>query len=51
MESTDYYAPEHEPCIAWNDPAVGIDWPFTTTQPSLSARDQQGLALRVAETF
>jgi dTDP-4-dehydrorhamnose 3,5-epimerase-like enzyme len=43
-------APEHERCIAWNDPAIGIDWPIDQ-QPSLSAKDQQGLALRDAETF
>ena len=49
-KTTDYYAPEHERCIAWNDPAIGIDWPVTT-QPSLSAKDQKGLWLREAETF
>ena len=49
-KTTDYYAPEHERCIAWNDPTIGIDWPVTT-QPSLSAKDQQGLAVRDAETF
>ena len=49
-KTTDYYAPEHERCIAWNDPAIGIDWPVNT-QPSLSAKDQQGWALREAETF
>ena len=50
-KTTDYYAPEHERCIAWNDPAIGIEWPLMTTQPSLSAKDQQGLALHEAETF
>ena len=49
-KATDHYAPEHERCIAWNDPAIGIDWPVTT-QPSLSIKDQRGLALREAETF
>ena len=49
-KTTDYYAPEHERCIAWDDPDFGIEWPLTT-QPSLSAKDQQGLALREAETF
>lgn len=49
-KTTDYYAPEHERCIAWNDPAIGIQWPLTA-EPSLSAKDQQGLALRDAETF
>ena len=49
-KTTDYYAPEHERCLAWNDQDIAIDWPLTT-QPSLSAKDQQGLALREAETF
>ena len=49
-KTTDYYAPEHERCVAWNDPAIGIQWPLTT-EPKLSAKDQQGLALRDAETF
>jgi dTDP-4-dehydrorhamnose 3,5-epimerase len=49
-KTTDYYAPEHERCIAWNDPAVGIAWPEIAA-PSLSAKDQQGAALATAETF
>ena len=49
-KTTDYYAPEHERCIAWNDQDIAIEWPLTTP-PSLSAKDQQGLALREAETF
>ena len=49
-KTTDYYAPEHERCLAWNDQDIAIVWPLTT-QPSLSAKDQQGLALREAETF
>jgi dTDP-4-dehydrorhamnose 3,5-epimerase len=49
-KTTDYYAPEHERCMAWDDPTVGIEWPLTT-QPGLSAKDQQGLALREAEAF
>lgn len=49
-KTTDYYAPEHERCMAWNDPAVGIDWPLTVP-PSLSAKDQLGLALAQAEIF
>ena len=49
-KTTDYYAPEHERCLAWSDQDIAIDWPLTT-QPSLSAKDQQGLALREAETF
>ena len=49
-KTTDYYAPKYERCIAWNDPAIGIQWPLMA-EPSLSAKDQQGLALRDAETF
>ena len=49
-KTTDYYAPEHERCIAWNAPDIGIEWPLTT-QPCLSTKDQQGLALRDAEIF
>ena len=49
-KTTDYYAPEHERCIAWNDPDIGIQWPLTS-EPSLSTKDQQGMALRDAETF
>ncbi|MFT5722803.1 MAG: dTDP-4-dehydrorhamnose 3,5-epimerase [Motiliproteus sp.] len=40
---TDYYDPNDEGCLLWNDPAVGIDWPVS--EPSLSAKDQQGLRL------
>ena len=49
-KTTDYYAPEYERCIAWNDPAIGIDWPIEI-QPSLSAKDQGGLTLSQAEVF
>ena len=50
-KTTDYYAPEHERCIAWNDPAVGIDWPLGGIEPKLSAKDQAGVALAQAEVF
>ena len=49
-KTTDYYAPEHERCIAWNDPALGIDWRFDGA-PSLSAKDAQGVSLAAAEVF
>ena len=49
-KTTDYYAPEYERCIAWNDPAIGIDWPIEM-QPSLSAKDKGGLTLSQAEVF
>ncbi len=49
-KTTDYYAPTHERCIAWNDSSIGINWPEGIT-PLLSAKDQQGLALAEAEIF
>lgn len=52
-KTTDYYAPEHERCIAWNDPALGIDWPLAglNDEPQLSAKDKLGLPLNRAEAF
>ena len=44
-KTTDYYAPEFERCIAWDDPAVGIEWPLEGLQPKLSAKDLQGQLL------
>lgn len=49
-KTTDYWAPEHERSLAWNDPALAIDWPLTET-PALSAKDQQGKLLSEAECF
>jgi dTDP-4-dehydrorhamnose 3,5-epimerase len=49
-KTTDYYAPAHERCIAWNDPNIGITWPEGIT-PTLSAKDQQGISLAEAEVF
>ena len=49
-KTTEYYAPEHERCIAWNDPTIGINWPEALV-PQLSAKDQQGKTLKTAEVF
>ena len=49
-KTTDYYAPAHERCIAWNDPSIGIQWP-ESVMPLLSAKDQQGTSLKNAEVF
>lgn len=49
-KTTDYYAPEHERCVRWNDPAIGIDWPLQG-HPLLSAKDQAGALLEDAEVF
>jgi dTDP-4-dehydrorhamnose 3,5-epimerase len=50
-KTTDYYAPAHERCIIWNDPAIGIQWPALPSAPQLSAKDAQGLPLAAAEVF
>lgn len=47
-KTTDYYAPEHERCIAWNDPSIGVDWPIGDMAPRLSAKDQRGMTLAEA---
>ncbi|MGX9220820.1 dTDP-4-dehydrorhamnose 3,5-epimerase [Massilia varians] len=47
---TDYYAPEHERCIAWNDPRLGIAWPVLD-EPLVSAKDAQGLLMEDAAYF
>src|SRR5450631_3146232 len=49
-KATDYYAPEHERTLAWNDPALKINWELES-EPIVSAKDQRGVVLRDAETF
>ena len=49
-KTTDYYAPEHERCIRWDDPQLAIDWPLHEA-PQLSAKDRNGVALAEAELF
>lgn len=49
-KATDYYAPEHERCVRWNDPAVAIAWPLDG-EPVLSAKDRDGKPLGEAEVF
>ena len=49
-KTTNYYSPEHERCLIWNDPEVGIDWPKDGA-PILSAKDRLGLTLSKAEVF
>ena len=44
-KTTDYYWPEHERCIAWNDPTLAIAWPAQDEAPKLSAKDAGGAAL------
>lgn len=49
-KSTEYYAPQHERTVAWNDSDLRIDWKLEG-EPIVSAKDQRGVALRDAETF
>jgi dTDP-4-dehydrorhamnose 3,5-epimerase len=49
-KATDYYAPEYERTLAWNDPALKINWELEG-DPIVSAKDQRGVPLRDAETF
>lgn len=49
---TDYYAPEHEHSLRWDDPEIGIDWPLVNgAPPKLSGKDAEGKLLSEAVTF
>jgi dTDP-4-dehydrorhamnose 3,5-epimerase len=48
---TDFYAPEHERSILWNDPDIGITWPLDRSEPVLSDKDRAGKPLAQAEVF
>jgi len=48
--TTDFWYPEHERCIVWNDPDLAIEWPLAG-EPSLSAKDRQGSLFRDAELY
>ncbi len=50
-KTTDYYAPEHERCIAWNDPTLAIKWPALQGEPVLSGKDARGQLFLQAEVF
>jgi dTDP-4-dehydrorhamnose 3,5-epimerase len=50
-KTTDYYAPNYERSLLWNDPDVGIDWPLDGITPILSVKDQEGQPLKTAEFF
>jgi len=49
-KTTDYWMPEYERCIRWNDTDLAVDWPLQG-DPVLSAKDQAGVALCAAEVF
>ena len=53
-KTTEYYAPQHERCITWNDSRLGIRWPLAQAglaEPLLSAKDKAGVSLDQAEVF
>lgn len=51
-KTTDYYDPQSEVCLAWNDPDIGIQWPLPAgTAPNLNAKDIAGLAWNQAPKF
>jgi dTDP-4-dehydrorhamnose 3,5-epimerase len=50
-KTTDYYAPEHEQCIDWNDQDIGIEWPELAAEPQLSGKDAAGKAFTQALTY
>jgi dTDP-4-dehydrorhamnose 3,5-epimerase len=49
-KATDFYAPEHERTLAWNDPQLKINWELDA-EPIISAKDRRGVAFRDAESF
>ena len=49
-KTTDYYAPEYERCLIWNDPEIEINWPLDGS-PTLSPKDRAGLSLGKSEVF
>lgn len=49
-KATDYYAPQHERCIVWNDPDLAIHW-VSTEPPILSKKDQAGKPFQLADVF
>jgi dTDP-4-dehydrorhamnose 3,5-epimerase len=49
-KTTDFYAPQHECCLKWDDPSIAIEWPLQDV-PILSTKDNQGLYLREANKF
>lgn len=50
-KTTDYYAPQFECCIAWDDPALAIAWPLSGELPQVSVKDQRGAAFASAQVF
>ena len=49
-KTTDFYSPQHECCLKWDDPAIAIEWPLQAS-PILSTKDSAGLSLQDAKKF
>ncbi|GIK85792.1 MAG: dTDP-4-dehydrorhamnose 3,5-epimerase [Betaproteobacteria bacterium] len=50
-KATDYYHPEHDRTLRWDDPALAIDWPLDGLEPTVSAKDAAGVPLARAEAY
>lgn len=50
-KTTNYYAPQHERCIIWNDATLAIDWPLHGAAPVLSDKDRKGVAFKQADVY
>jgi dTDP-4-dehydrorhamnose 3,5-epimerase len=50
-KTSDYWFPEHERCISWDDSSLAIDWKLATATPLVSVKDAQGKTLATAELF
>jgi len=49
-KTTDYWYPEHECCIRWNDNTIGVEWPISV-EPILNTKDLQGKKFKISEVF
>ena len=50
-KTTDYYAPQYECCIRWDDPSLNINWKLNGITPNLSEKDKQGVEFKDIEYF
>jgi len=50
-KTTDFYAPQYERSIRWDDPDIGITWPLSGEEPTLSTKDENGQFLKAAEVY
>ena len=50
-KTTDYWYPEHERSVVWNDPTIAIEWPLAGVEPILAAKDAAAAAFANTEVF